>query len=68
MHYITFCHLGWARLFIFITKNPKVIFLATVRPFHTKSEINKPQAEEDGLFLYTYSQFLLHGDRKGVSE
>ncbi len=53
----TFCHLGWACLFVFlITKNPKVIFLKPSTPFHTKSETNKPQAE--GSSVTCHSQFL----------
>ncbi len=51
MHYITFELLfvtwaGLAYLFL-ITENTKVIFLA--RPFHTKSEMNKPQADENAF-------------------
>ncbi len=35
LHYfrVTFCYLSWACLFILITENPKVIFLATVMDF-----------------------------------
>jgi len=33
--YVTFSHLGWACLFVF----------QMLKPFHTKSEMNKPQTE-----------------------
>ncbi len=35
LHYfrVTFCYLSWACLFILITENTKVIFLATVMDF-----------------------------------
>ncbi len=39
-----------------ITKTPKVIFLKPSTPFHTKSEMNKPQAE--GNAVTCHSQFL----------
>ncbi len=44
---VTFCHMGWACLFVLLLlKNAKVIFLAIVKAFsHTKSEINKHQAK-----------------------
>lgn len=44
MHYVTFWELGLLIANFYIKKTTKVIFLTTVKPFHTKSEIKKPQA------------------------
>ncbi len=60
MHYITFelLFVPWAGLaYLFLTKKTnKLIF------FHTKSEINKPQA------LHLIPNLSQHGDRRDVSE
>ncbi len=58
---------GWAGLaysffvFFYDKKHKSYIF----RPFHIKSEMNKPQEE---VPLQLTPDFSHHGDRRGVSE
>ncbi len=42
---VTFSHMVWACLFVFNMK--KFYFWQMHKPFHTRSDMNKPQAEEN---------------------
>ncbi len=56
MHYVTFVTNARHAYLFLITKNMQVIFSASVKVFHTKSEINKLLPE--GSASASHSQFL----------
>ncbi len=61
---ITFCHLGWAFLFVFNNKKPKGYILVTVNQFRTKSK--KAEGSASGSALTP--KISQHGDRRDVNE